>query len=344
MNKVKMKSLLMITDGNIDQASARIRAYEYIALFEGIGYQVTLIPRIPKQRKEIWNRILFFPIIKRLLTIKRTLFVLFRKWDLIYVQRFLLNEKLLRWVKKNSLLIFDFDDAIFLQSQEARRKTGNMIRNSDLVFVSTPYLLDFCKMNGNDALVVPTPVDSGSIKMKGKLTNDIPVIGWIGSSWTTRYLRHLDPVFIRLSEKHRFKLITVGANTEFISERFEHVNYKWELNIEKNVLERIDIGIMPLPDDEFARAKGGYKLYLYMMAGIPCVASPVGINREIVEDGINGYCAENEDEWIDKLSLLLTNSELCLCLGKNGRTKAEQLYDRGICFKSMKNSIDKIKN
>ena len=84
-------------------------------------------------------------------------------------------------------------------------------------------------------------------------------------------------------------------------------------------LQSFDIGIMPLPDNEWTRGKGGYKLLQYMAVGVPCVASPVGINKELIRDGENGFLATTEEEWYEKLSLLIDNPELRREMGRRGR-------------------------
>lgn len=94
---------------------------------------------------------------------------------------------------------------------------------------------------------------------------------------------------------------------------------KWRLDNEVATLQSFDIGIMVLPDNEWTRGKGGYKLLQYMAVGIPCVASPVGINKELIRDGENGFLATTEEEWYENLSLLIDNPELRKKMGMRGR-------------------------
>jgi glycosyltransferase involved in cell wall biosynthesis len=101
----------------------------------------------------------------------------------------------------------------------------------------------------------------------------------------------------------------------------------------------MDIGIMPLPENEFARAKGGYKLYLYMAGGIPCVASPVGINSSIIRNGENGFLASTEDEWVEALKTLLSDQQLRIKMGQCGRNDAIEKYDRAVCYNNLMERI-----
>jgi glycosyltransferase involved in cell wall biosynthesis len=105
------------------------------------------------------------------------------------------------------------------------------------------------------------------------------------------------------------------------------VNFcKWNKESETKDLSEIDIGIMPLPDDEWARGKCGFKGLQYMSFEIPTILSPVGVNTEIIQDGENGYLASTETEWIDKLSALIESPELRERIGKNGRKTVEERY------------------
>ena len=110
---------------------------------------------------------------------------------------------------------------------------------------------------------------------------------------------------------------------------FESVSAKistWSIDSEKRCLEDIDVGIMPLRNDEWSRSKAGYKLLLYMSYGIPCVASPVGINNDIINNGINGYLASTPGEWLNMLSTLIDDTSLREKMGREARTLIDETY------------------
>ena len=100
---------------------------------------------------------------------------------------------------------------------------------------------------------------------------------------------------------------------------------------------------MPLPDDDYARAKGGYKLYLYMAAGLPCVASPVGVNNQIIRNGENGFLASSPELWYETLKALLVDKKLRMRMGEKGRQQAVARYDRKVCFSELIKLIDEPK-
>lgn len=333
----------MLTDGNFDQASARIRAIQYIPMLEDVGYSVSFIPRIPLKTSNAFLKYSYFPLMKRLLWLKRYFALYFLHWDVIFVQRLFINESVLKKATKNSKLIFDFDDAIYLNSHDksAAGKASIIVRFANQVIISTPWLNDFCLSCGKNAAVIPTPVETDLLKPFSKKSDTLPVIGWIGSAWTTSYLKIIEPVLQQLSKEIDFEFLTVGAKPGYTIDGINHNNVEWEFGIEAKALAKIDIGIMPLPDEDYARAKGGYKLYLYMAAGIPSVASPVGVNTSIIKDGENGILAVTGKEWFSALQSLLHNKDLRTKMGISGRKQAVELYDRKVCFSELIKQIEK---
>lgn len=338
------KRMLMLTDGNIDQASARIRAIHYIPYFEKSGFKVYLIPRIGKKPSGNFHRYCVFPLVKRYLWLKRICSLHFRAWDLIFIQRSFINEFTLRKLKNKVPLLFDFDDAIYLgdKSSSNRKRAEIMIKYADEISISTEYLNDFCGLFNKIGVIVPTPVETDRIRPLPKQHNDVPVIGWIGSSWTTDYLKVVEAALQKLHQEIPFRFLTSGEKQGYRISNIDHISRKWSLEDENSIINEIDIGIMPLPDDEFTRAKGGYKLYLYMAGGVPGVASPVGVNRSIIRDGENGFLASTEDEWIESLRKLLLDTQLRKRIGKAGRDDAVKYYDREVCFKKLLEILNRL--
>ncbi len=151
-------------------------------------------------------------------------------------------------------------------------------------------------------------------------------IGWIASITSSEFLQPFINVFRALSETHKnvvFKI--VGGN--FKTTNLDNFVVKdWSLAEKKNDLSSFDIGIMPMPDNAWTTGKCGFKAILYMSMGMPVVCSSVSINMEIIQGGINGFLANSEKEWIEKLSLLITNPNFRQRMGQNGRVTVEQKY------------------
>lgn len=339
------KRMLLLTDGNIDQASARIRAIQYIPFFESAGFEVCFIPRVSKKPSNIFHKYISFPLTKRFYWMKRMKALYFGSWDIIFIQRSFINEYILRKLKNKTPIIFDFDDAIYLNGKSAskRKKTEIMVKYADEIILSSEFLNDFCSTFNKKAFVIPSPVETERIKPESKQKDKVPTIGWIGSSWTTDYLNVVEPALQKISNELSFNFLTIGTRPDFRIENINHISRQWSYQNENSDINEMDIGIMPLPDNDFTKAKGGYKLYLYMAGGIPCIASPVGVNRTIIRNGENGYLASSEDEWIGAFRKLLTDTDLRKKLGQTGREDAIKYYDRTVCFEKLLEILDRLK-
>jgi glycosyltransferase involved in cell wall biosynthesis len=331
------KRLLLLTDGNIDHASARIRAIHYIPMLEKAGFEVCFIPRTGKKPPDVIFRYIVFPPVKRYLWIKKMYALYFKSWDIIFIQRSFLPEYVLRMLKKKTPVIFDFDDAIYISDQgpSNKKRSEIMIKYADEIIISTEYLNEFCGLLNKKGTVIPSPVETDRIKPAIKQPREKPVIGWIGSLTTTQNLMAAVTALQKLYKEVPFKFITMGAKPDYRISNINHISKPWSFEEENTFLSEIDIGIMPLPDYDFQRAKGGYKLYLYMAAGIPCVASPVGVNRSIIRNGENGFLANSEEEWIETLKKLITEPHLRQKLGQTGRNDAIKYYERSVCFEKL---------
>jgi glycosyltransferase involved in cell wall biosynthesis len=341
----KRIQMLVLTDGNIDNASSRIRAIQYIPYLQQQAIDVSLIPRIPKKSYGLIYRYCLFPLLKRWYYLKRIFSIRFRYWDIVFIQRTFIQERFLKLIKmRNTLILFDFDDAIYFNPQKPsnRKKTEIMIRYADEVIVSTEFLKDFCLENRKNPVIIPSPVETDRIKPSVKSTDHMLTIGWMGSVWTTEFLKIVENPLKKLAKTYSFIFLTVGAKSDYKIEGIVHESKKWSFEEENNHIAEMDIGIMPLPDTEYTRSKGGYKLFQYMSGGIPCVASPVGINSHIIRPGVNGYLASTENEWFVQLEKLIIDPSLRSELGNNGRKDAIELYSKEVCFEKLLKSIGEL--
>ena len=151
------------------------------------------------------------------------------------------------------------------------------------------------------------------------------IIGWVGSPTTFKYVKKSKPVFLELLQKGNVELHIIGATEDL--ELGTNVKYlKWTEESEVDLISKFDIGIMPLENSPWELGKCAYKLIQYMGCGVPVIASSVGMNKEIIDDGINGFLVSGEKEWLDRLNQLIEDSSLREKLGKNGRIKAESVF------------------
>lgn len=236
-------------------------------------------------------------------------------------------------------VVFDIDDAVFHRYDEhpskfirwlLGSKIDRVMKHSRMVFAGNPYLADRAIRAGAPSVqVVPTILDTslyGTVEpSRGGQIKDA-VVGWIGapSTWT-EYLLPIMPLLGMVVAECGARVMAVGAGRSASGYPYLD-NRPWSEATEVSCIQEMDIGIMPLINTPWARGKCGYKLIQYMACGIPVVASPVGVNAEIVEHGVNGFLATTEAEWVEALRTLLHDPALRVRMGQEGRRKIEKLY------------------
>lgn len=322
--------LLLLTDGGFRHASSRTRGLGYVPLLDAAGYDVTWIPRRP-------DRGLFgslgVTLGKRWNALRRAL-ALRRRWDVVFIQRFGASvDEARRAQALGAKVVYDFDDAIFIGM--GHDEVAAMVRLADAVVVSTPALVPFVRKHrppeATPATVLPTPIETDRI-VPATHPPEAFTVGWIGSAWTTPYLAPLAPVFVELARTRRFAVRLVGADPKALPPMpgVDVTVVPWRFDTEASELQKMTVGVMPLPDDAWAAGKGAYKIYQYFAAGLPAVASPVGLNAEVVRDGENGLLATAPDAWANALVRLMDDPALVRRLGEQGRADAEARYDRRV--------------
>lgn len=334
--------ILFLTQTPAQGPASRYRVYQYLEYLKERGVEYTVSPSISAKayrkfykQDTLLKNICFLGIIflNRLRTISKA-----RKYDLVFLQREFIPyfpvwlEKLLYYFNQN--IIFDFDDAIFLPPCHKKwiykfggtHKIAKIIGFSKHVIVGNEYLKEYALRYNSRVTLIPTAVDTArySIKLSRSIKKEI-VIGWIGMPSNIPYLRQLEKVFEILSRKYNItlKIISTGKI------KFKNVKIvvkEWKYEEENSDLQSLDIGVMPLIKDDWSKGKCGTKILQYMAAGVPSVASPVGANKEIIQDGINGFLADSEEEWMEKLSLLSKYPKLRYEIGANGRKTVENFY------------------
>lgn len=233
--------------------------------------------------------------------------------------------------------VSDYDDAIFHRyDQDGRalvrtllgQKIGGVMAASAMVMAGNPYLAAYARQAGAKQIeVVPTVVDLDAYTTAAlPVPGAEPCVGWIGTPQTWSTLAHpihaqIDPTLLRLGA--RFRAVGAGLETQ-VHGTLEIM--PWSEATEVALIQSMDIGLMPLPDTPWTRGKCGYKLIQYMACGVPVIASPVGVNRDIVEHGVNGFLAETDADWRAAIETLLGDAELRRRMGAAGRKKVEDQY------------------
>ena len=201
-----------------------------------------------------------------------------------------------------------------------------MLKLAELAVVENPYTAEFASTYCN-VFTITGPIDTEQYcSLQHASNNTRVVLGWIGSGTSAQYLDLIREPLRRLSSRYpglTFRIIGIKNWTE---EGVHVENKSWSIENEATDLQGFDVGLMPITDDPWTRGKGGYKLLQYMAAGLPVVTSPVGINREIVEDGSSGFWASTPNEWEDRIRRLIDDVGLRRSMGQCGRARVEAKY------------------
>lgn len=238
-------------------------------------------------------------------------------------------------------VIFDFDDAIYmLHTTDANRrfgwlkfsgKTATLCRTSTHVVVGNSYLGDYARQYNSRVTVIPTSIDTDRFRtFDGKKTNGRVVVGWTGSSTSQTHLEMFAPVLRRLTERSNVEL-RVYSDREPDLPGVPYVWRRWSPEHEVEEIAHFDIGIMPTPDDQWARGKCSLKALQYMAMGIPAVCSAVGTNCEVIQHAQNGFLAMTPEEWLSHLQNLMDDPALRKRLGDAARRTVEERYSMTRC-------------
>ncbi len=230
-------------------------------------------------------------------------------------------------------IIYDFDDAIWLPNTSGANrmvarlkwpgKVARICRWSYKVSGGNEYLCHYAARYNDCVVLNPTTIDTvyRHNRCKDQQT-EMPVIGWTGSHSTLPFLEPLCPVLQKLAAHHTFRVVVIADRPPAF--HLDNLTFvPWRESSEIEDLLQINIGLMPLTEDSWAEGKCGFKALQYLALGIPAVISPVGVNRQIVETGVNGYLCTTQQEWYDALARLITDPPLRAAMGAAGRRKVE---------------------
>ena len=335
-----VKVLLLTRYGPLG-ASSRLRAYQYLPYLRSQGLQITTFPFFPDTYQEDlyagrsprWGAIALAYVRRLLRLIGSTAF------DLVWVEY-----ELFPWLpalaeRTLSLLripyVVDYDDPIYhrydLHPRRAvrsllGRKIDTVMRRASVVIVGNDYLGERARAAGARRIeYLPTVVDLDRYPARPLRSGGVFTVGWIGSPFTAKYLASIGPVLTAFCRDANARVVVVGAQRA----PFDGVAVlvkPWSEASEVEDTLGFDVGIMPLSDGPWERGKCGYKLIQYMACARPVIASPVGVNRQIVEPGVNGYLANSNQEWRSALDALSSAPDRGARLGLAGRRKVETNY------------------
>lgn len=335
--------LLLLTRYERLGSSSRVRFYQYLPYLESQGVQIVKAPFFDDEyvrrlysKQPIPGGYIFRAYLKRLSALTRS-----AAYDLIWVEK-----ELVPWFPAwfEHLLgglgipyVVDYDDAVYhrydmhpsaLVRLLLGRKIDAVMRRASLVIAGNGYLAERARQAGAKRVeYLPSVVDVERYKLKKKYENHRLRIGWIGSPVTALYLDEIREALGIFAREAEVQLTLIGSGNNVPFADIPTTVLPWSEDLELSIGELFDVGIMPLVDGPFERGKCGYKLVQYMAAGLPVIASPVGVNNQIVIPGLNGYLANSRQEWLEAFRELGGNAELRQQMGQSGRQQAEQKYN-----------------
>jgi glycosyltransferase involved in cell wall biosynthesis len=261
-----------------------------------------------------------------------------RDFDAVWIEKEVLPW-VPHWVDMTALgslpLVVDFDDAWHLRYSGSSnplvrgmlgRKLERIARRADFVVVANKFLQSWAESTGTKRVnCIPTVVDLRRYPQTAPPPAEPFTIGWIGTPETAPYLETIKGALAKVLAKENTRLLVVGAGKSFLP--LANVESEpWSEKSEASLLHRMHVGIMPLPHGAWEYGKSGYKLVQYMAASRPVVASPIGVNCDVVQEGANGFFAITEDEWVANLERFRGNLAMTAALGLAARETVETAF------------------
>jgi glycosyltransferase involved in cell wall biosynthesis len=301
-----------------DKPSFRFRVAPLLGFFRARGHDCQTFFLPPRS----WGRL---PLYRRL-----------ARFDVVFLQKRLLARAELLFLRSAArTLIYDVDDAVMydgdgLEDRPRRRRFDATVRAADLVICGNRYLADEASQAGDRIAIVPTCIDTEAFhpRLRPAEPPARVTLGWTGSRSTNAYLNVVLSQAAHLPAGLHVKVISdtrAGLELERLG-RMPCTFVPWSTDREIREAATFDIGVMPLPDNAWTRGKCGFKALQYMALGIPAVCSPVGANREIIHDGVDGLFASSPQEWFRQIARLQKDRLLRDTIGRAGRRRVEEAY------------------
>ncbi|MGI1679675.1 MAG: glycosyltransferase family 4 protein [Cellvibrionaceae bacterium] len=317
------KGKLLYISKRADAASTRYRIFQFFPALESKGWKCEYISA---NNQSLWERLTFaFSC---------------RRYSIVIIQRKLFDPLTLKLISLfNSNIVFDYDDAIFLNDNgsSSSRRSKRFSKTTHLAKLSlagNAYLASYSRSKKVDILPTSIPYERYSrkiqcrenyVKQNFNSLNDRLVLVWIGSHSTQKYLESHRDIIEGIGEK--FENLTLKIIGDF-SITFKHINTQciaWSAETEINELMTADIGIAPMDEDPWTKGKCALKIIQYMACGLPVISSDTGANAEIVVHNETGFLANDLTEWIGSIEKL-QDAKLRLKLGENALERVKEKY------------------
>jgi glycosyltransferase involved in cell wall biosynthesis len=344
---VKKKVIFIVPYPRGEAASQRFRFEQYLQTMHRLDYITKVLPFWSEAAWKILYKpgrkfqkmlFLFVGFINRIIS----LFIVIG-FDHVFIHREAapIGPPILEWIVAKVMrkkIIYDFDDAIWLTDKNEnlfekiirfRTKVKHICCWSYKVSCGNEYLCNYARQFNTEVVLNPTTIDLESLQrhsIKREHNNNKVVLGWTGSHTTLKYLDELYPVLLVLEKLFpELEFLVIADKKPALN--LQSLRFKpWSKKSEVEDLVKIDIGVMPLPDDQWSRGKCGFKILQYMALGIPSVASPVGVNSTLIQNGVNGFLCATNDEWKSVIERLVHDHALRKMIGDAGHATMARGY------------------
>jgi glycosyltransferase involved in cell wall biosynthesis len=233
-----------------------------------------------------------------------------------------------------SPLVLDVDDAVWLTPPFGKSAARAAARRADIVIAGNDFLADWFSGYASDVRIIPTAVDTGRYRSDlGRRHTDRFTIGWIGTSWSLVHLEAIEVALNGFMSAHRDAELLVVADRPpaFRALPADRVRFvAWSEEADADLIQQMDVGLMPLLDNDVSRGKCSYKMLQYLACGVPVIVSPVGVNPRILSLGRIGLAARNDAEWQEALTFFHSHRALGVEYGRAGRAVVERHYSREV--------------
>jgi len=322
---------LLILTNNLKRASYRLRIELYLDTLRtnGIDCQVAQLPSGNLARRRLFKKAADF--------------------DAVFLHRKILNLFDAFWLRRYSRkIIYDYDDALMYSDRKPgrndwsrQRRFRRSVELSDLVIAGNSYLAEHAQRFNPRVEVLPTGLDIKAYSGERRAKNDGKIrLVWIGSKSTLKYLTEIKPALEEIGSRFDNAVLRIICDDFFDLHNMRVEKHQWHKDTEAADLLTSDIGLAPLPDDRFTRGKCGFKILQYAAAGLPVVASPVGVNAEYVRDGVTGFHATSALEWTERIGNAIKDPQLRKSMGLAARQMVEK-FDVSTVGKQLYDIIDK---
>lgn len=341
-----MKALILAPGLPDTAPGMRFRLEQWMPYMEGDGFEF----RYEAFEDERLHRVLYEPGhwsakglgILRAVARRLRLLSEVSHFDLVYLYReaALVGPALIeRTISRRGVpIVYDFDDPIWIPYRSPKNplfsflkfpgKTAAICRRATALIVGNRLLEGWARNHAANVHVVPSTIETRNYAVRPTGTSDMPTLGWTGSHSTLPFLKQIKDVLARLAKRHRFRLLVISHTDDFRIDDapYEVISRKWRAETEATDLHPIDIGLGPFPDSGWTPWRCHGKVLQYMAAGIPTVASRIGILPDYIQDGQEGFLVSTDAEWEERLGSLLENAGQRHEMGQRGRKTVEERF------------------